>query len=194
MNLFQTVVGIDPSGRRLALAAVRGGFGRPALCAPPFVGDLRGEREQQLLAEAEGALGDFVARNGLKGSAARLCVPADRVYSARVSFPPIREKDLRPALELELERLFPFPPSRLRFGWRRLPGAAGGKDVTLVVTAAPAEYIEWWEEAVSGRSRIREAVRAGRPRSSARSAMRWSAPSCPAACPSSPPPGTARPV
>jgi len=194
MNLFQTVVGIDPSGRRLALAAVRGGFGRPALCAPPFVCDLRGEREQQLLSEAEGALGDFVARNGLKGSAARLCVPADRVYSARVSFPKVREKDLRPALELELERLFPFPSSRLRFGWRRLPGAAGGKDVTLVVTAAPAEYIEWWEEAVSRAGlRLTGAIPSGWALS-ARPAMRWSAPSCPAACPSSPPPGSARPV
>jgi len=170
MNLFQTVVGIDPSGRRLALAAVRGGFGRPALCAPPFVCDLRGEREQQLLSEAEGALGDFVARNGLKGSAARLCVPADRVYSARVSFPRVREKDLRPALELELERLFPFPSSRLRFGWRRLPGAAGGKDVTLVVTAAPAEYIEWWEEAVSRAGlRLTGAIPSGWALSAARS-------------------------
>ncbi len=149
MNWFQTVVGIDPTGKRLALAAVRAGFSRPALCAPPQVTTLRGEKEQQLLSEAEGILGDFVARNGLAGSAARLCVPADRVYSARVLFPPIREKDLRPALELELERLFPFPSSLLRFGWHRLPGAAGGKNVILVVMAAPADYIEWWEEAVS---------------------------------------------
>ena len=149
MNLFQTIVGIDPSNRRLSLAAVRGRVGRPALCAPPFVCELRGERDQQLLSEAEEVLGDFVARNGLEGSAARLCVPADRVYTARISFPPIREKDLRPALELELERLFPFPPSRLRFGWRRLPKPVDGKDVALIVTAAPADYIEWWENAVS---------------------------------------------
>lgn len=149
MNLFQTVVGIDPSGRRLAVAAVRGGFGRPVLSAPPLVADLRGEREQQLLSEAEGILSDFVARNGLAGSAARLCVPADRVFTARVSFPPIREKDLLPALELELERLFPFPPSRLRFGWRRLAGTGYGKNVTLVVTAVPSDHIELWENAVS---------------------------------------------
>jgi hypothetical protein len=150
VNWFQTVVGIDPSGKRLALAAVRAGFGRPALCAPPQVSTLRGEKEQQLLSEAEGILGDFVARNGLAGSAARLCVPADRVYSARVLFPPIREKDLRPALELELERLFPFPSSRLRFGWQRLAAkAGGGKNVTLVVMAAQADYIEWWEDIVS---------------------------------------------
>lgn len=149
MNLFQTTVGIDPSDRRLVLAAVRGRVGRPALCAPPLVCDLRGDREQKLLSEAEEILGDFVARNGLAGSAARLCVPADRVYTARISFPPVREKDLRPALELELERLFPFPPSRLRFGWRRLPKAGAGKDAALVVAAAPADYLEWWENAVS---------------------------------------------
>ena len=149
MNWFHTVVGIDPTGKRLALAAVRGGFGRPALCVPPLVSNLRGEREHQLLSEAEGILGDFVARNGLTGSMAMLCVPADRVYSARVLFPPIREKDLRPALELELERLFPFPSSRLRFGWHRLAETTDGKNLTLVVMAAPADYIEWWEDTVS---------------------------------------------
>ena len=99
--------------------------------------------------EAEGVLGDFVARNGLSGSVARLCIPADRFYSARISFPPIREKDLRPALALELERLFPFPPSRLRFRWSRLDEATGGKGIPLVVTAVPSDYIERWEEAVS---------------------------------------------
>jgi hypothetical protein len=149
VNPFQTVVGIDPSGKRLVLAAVRGGFGPPALCAPPFVYNLRSEKEQQLLSEAEEVLGDFAARHGLAGSTARLCIPADRIYSARVSFPPIREKDMRPALELELERLFPFPPSRLRFGWRRLAEPSDGKNVTLVVTAAPSDYIEWWEDAAS---------------------------------------------
>ncbi|HZD54614.1 MAG TPA: PilN domain-containing protein [Candidatus Aquicultoraceae bacterium] len=149
MNLFRTMVGIDPTGRRLALAAVRGGFGRAALCAPPLVCDLRAEREPQLLSEAEGVLGEFVARHGLAGSAARLCVPADKVYTARISFPPVREKDLRPALEMELERLFPFPPSRLRFGWRRLGKPRDGKGASLVVTAAPADYLEGWENAVS---------------------------------------------
>jgi len=149
VNPFQTVVGIDPSGKRLALAAVRGGFGPPALCVPPLVYDFRSEKEQQLLSGTEEVLGDFTARHGLAGSAARLCIPADRIYSARVSFPPIREKDMRPALEMELERLFPFPPSRLRFGWRRLAEPTDGKNVTLLVTAAPSDYIEWWEDAAS---------------------------------------------
>lgn len=149
MKRFQTVVGIDPSGKRLAVAAIRGGFGRPVLCAPLLVADLRSEREQQLLSEAEGVLSDFVARTGLVGSAARLCIPADHVYTARVSFPRLREKDQLQALELELERLFPFPPSRLRFGWRRLAAAEDGKNVTLVVTAVPSDYLEPWENAVS---------------------------------------------
>ncbi len=149
MNRFQTVVGIDPSGKRLAVAAVRGGFGRPVLCAPLLVTDLRSEREPQFLTEAEGVLRDFVARTGLAGSTARLCIPADHVYTARVSFPRLREKDLLQALELELDRLFPFPPSRLRFGWRRLAAADDGKNVTLVVTAVSSDYLEPWENAVS---------------------------------------------
>ena len=173
MNLFQTVVGIDPSGKRLTLAAIRGGFGPPALIAPPLVYDLRSEKEQQLLSEVEGVLGDFAARHGLAGSAARLCIPADRIYSARVSFPPIREKDLRPALELELERLFPFPSSRLRFGWRRLAKASDGKNVTLIVMAVLSDYIEWWEDAVSRTGlRLAGAIPAGWALSSALSFAR----------------------
>jgi hypothetical protein len=149
MNLFRTVIGIDPSGKRLVLAAVRGGFGQAALCLPPFLTDLRGDREPQLLSEAEEALGEFVARNALAGSEATLCIPADRVYIACLPFPLIREKDLRPALELELERLFPFPQSRLRFGWRTLGKASDGKTVKLVVTAVLSDYIDSWENAVS---------------------------------------------
>lgn len=162
MNLYQTVVGIDPSGRRLSIAAVRGGLGRSVLCAAPVSHDLRGDREQARQDEAEGLLGEYVARNRLAGSAARLCVPAARVYTARLSFPPLKDKDLRAALELELERLFPVPPSRLRFGWRRLGRASGRAAVPLVVAAVPSSYLERWEEICSraGLS-LRGAVPAG---------------------------------
>lgn len=162
MNLFQTVVGIDPSGRRLSIAAVRGRPGRAVPCAPPASYDLRGDREQARQEEAEGLLGEYVARNRLAGSAARLCVPADRVYTARLSFPPLRDKDLRAALELELERLFPVPPARLRFGWRRLASGSGGTTVPLIVAAVPSAYLETWEE-ISSRAglTLRGAVPAG---------------------------------
>lgn len=162
MNLYQTVVGIDPSGRRLSIAALRGGLGRPVPCAPPASYDLRGDREQARQEEAEGLLGEYVARNRLAGSAARLCVPADRVYTARLSFPPLGDRDLRAALELELERLFPVPPSRLRFGWRRLRTVSGGRAVHLIVAAAPSSYLERWEE-ISSRAglSLRGAVPAG---------------------------------
>ena len=151
MSLSKTVVGIDPSGRRLAVAAVRAGLGGPSPCAPPAVFELRGDRGPD---EAEGVLGEYVARNGLAGSAARLCVPADRVHTARVSFPPLKDRDLRAAIGLELERLFPFPPSTLRFAWRRLEDGAPNKAVTLVVAAAPAAYVERWEE-IASRSGLR---------------------------------------
>jgi hypothetical protein len=149
MNRFRTVVGIDPSGRRLSVAAMRGGIGGLAPQAPPACHDLRGEREAARLEEAEGLLADYVARHRLGGSAARLCVPADRVYTARVSFPPLKDRDLRAALELELERLFPVPPSSLRFGWRRLAESGGKNRVALAVAAAPRAYLEAWEEIAS---------------------------------------------
>jgi Tfp pilus assembly protein PilN len=149
VNLFRTVVGIDPSGRRLALSAVRYGVGRPVIAVPPAVIELRSDREQARLEEAESALLEFVTRNGLAGSDARLAIPADKVFLARILFPPLKEKDLRTALALELDRLFPLPASRLKFNWRRAGDAPGGKMVRQVVAAAPAEYLGRWEELVS---------------------------------------------
>ncbi|MGE5700336.1 MAG: PilN domain-containing protein [Deltaproteobacteria bacterium] len=148
MNLFRTVVGIDPSGKRLALSALRFGIGRPSVVVPPAVFELRADREQARMEEAGGVLLDFVTRNGLAGAEARLAIPADKVFLARVSFPPLKEKDLRPALALELDRVFPIPASRLKFNWLRgkAPGKKGAKHI---IAAAPSEYIARWEETVS---------------------------------------------
>lgn len=149
MALFRTVVGIDPSGRRLALSAVRYGVGRPFVALPPVVLDLRGEREQARIEDAERVLADFVARNGLAGCEARLAVPADKSFIARISLPPLRDKDVRPALALELERVFPLPASKLTFNWRRPAGTAGGGNARQVIVAAPSEWIGRWEEIVA---------------------------------------------
>jgi general secretion pathway protein L len=149
LSLFRTVVGIDPSGKRLALSAVRYGVGRPFVTVPPAVFELRGDREQAWLADAERILLDFVTHNGLAGSEARLVIPADKVFIARISFPPLREKDLRPALAMELDRLFPFPAVNLKFNWRRSREATDGKTVRQVVVAAPSDYLGRWEELVA---------------------------------------------
>ena len=149
MGLFRTVVGIDPSGKRLALSAVRYGVGRPSIAVPPAVFDLRGDREQAWLADAERILMEYVTHNGLSGSEARLVVPADKVFIARISFPPLREKDLRPALAMELDRLFPFSAAKLKFNWRRSRDAADGKNVRQVVVAAPSDFLAQWEELVA---------------------------------------------
>jgi len=146
MNLYRTKVGIDPSGRNLAVAARGQGLGRTI---PPVVTGVRSDREPAYFEEAGKILLDFVTRNGLSGSPATLCIPADRVYTARLSFPRLREKDMRPALELELERLFPFPSSRLQFCWDRIGKPARGKTVDLIVAATPSEYIERWQETAS---------------------------------------------
>jgi hypothetical protein len=50
MDLFRTVVGIDPSGKRLALSAVRFGVGRPSV-ASPAVFELRGDWSRPWLAD-----------------------------------------------------------------------------------------------------------------------------------------------
>ncbi|GAB4373027.1 MAG: hypothetical protein Kow00128_22260 [Deltaproteobacteria bacterium] len=145
MSLFQAKVGIDPSGRRLAIAAVRGGIGRAAPVAPPVCHSLGGERESDRVVEAEGLLRDYVVRHRLSGDAACLCVPAEKVYTARAVFPVLRERDLRGALSLELERLFPVSPETLRFGWRRIPGEPAGGGMLLVVAAVPADFLLQWE-------------------------------------------------
>lgn len=146
MSLFRTVVGIDPSGRRLALSAVRYGLGRPSVALPPAVFDLRGDREEARIEDAERVLADYVARNGLAGCEARVAVPAGRSFVARISCPPLRDRDIRPALALELERVFPVAASKLAFNWRRSPGATRGGTVPLVVVAASSEWIGRWDE------------------------------------------------
>jgi hypothetical protein len=146
---FRAIVGIDPSGGRLSVVALRGGLGGPSPAAAPLLHEFRAEREDARFGEAEGILGDFVARNGLVGAEASLVLPADRVHVARAVFPPMREKDLREAVGLELERLFPLAPSSLRFAYRRLPDASRDGKARLVVAAAPLEYLDRWEETVS---------------------------------------------
>ena len=43
------------------------------------------------------------------GAGAALVLPAERVYLSRAAFPPMKERDLRDAVGMELERLFPVP-------------------------------------------------------------------------------------
>jgi hypothetical protein len=99
--------------------------------------------------EAESILGEFVARNGLLGAEAYLVLPADKVYMARAAFPPLRERDLREAVGMELERLFPVPPATLRYGYRRLPEPLSGGRALFIVAAVPTEYVDRWEEILS---------------------------------------------
>ena len=149
MKRFRTMIGIDPSGGRLAIVAVRHGLGGPSLAVPPMWHEPRTAKEPPRFEEIEGVLGEFVARNGLVGAGAALVLPAERVYLARASFPPMKDRDLRDAVGMELERLFPVPPAELRHGFRRLPGLSAGGRIPLVVVATPSEYIERWEEIVT---------------------------------------------
>jgi Tfp pilus assembly protein PilN len=147
--MFGTSVGIDPSGRRLAVAAVQGGVGSPAPIVPPACFELRSGSEAGRFEEAAELLRDFTARNGLAGSEARLCIPADKVFTARIDFPVLRARDMTAALSLELERLFPVPASRLRFRWRRVGAAAGGRAGRVEIAAVPADYLDRWAEAAA---------------------------------------------
>jgi hypothetical protein len=142
------MIGIDPSGGRLAIVAVRRGVGGSSLAFPPLWYEPRAAKEPARFEEIEGVLGEFVARNGLVGAGAALVLPAERVYLARATFPPLKEKDLRDAVGMELERLFPVPTAELRHGFRRLVGPSAGGRIALVVAAAPSEYIDRWEEIV----------------------------------------------
>ena len=146
MKRFRTMIGIDPSGGRLAIVAVRRGLGVSSPAVPPLLHEPRTMKEPMGSEEIEGVLGEFVARNGLVGAGAALVLPAERVYLARASFPPMKERDLREAVGMELERLFPVPPAELRHGFRRLAGFSAAGRIALVVVATPSEYIDRWEE------------------------------------------------
>ena len=149
MKRFRTMIGIDPSGGRLAIVAVRRGVWDSSLAVPPLWYEPRAGKESVRFEEIEGALGEFVARNGLVGAGAVLVLPAERVYLARATFPPLKEKDLRDAVGMELERLFPVPPAGLRHGFRRLTGPSAVGKTARVAAAASPEYITRWEEVVA---------------------------------------------
>jgi hypothetical protein len=143
------MIGIDPSGGRLAIVAVRRGVGGSSLAVPPLWHEPKTGKDPVRFEEIEGVLGEYVARNGLVGAGAALVLPAERVYLARAAFPPMKERDLRDAVGMELERLFPLPPAELRHGFRRLVGPSAAGKITLVVAATPSEYIDRWEEIVA---------------------------------------------
>jgi len=146
---FQKSVGIDPSGARLAVVAVQGGLGGPSVVRPPLCHEYRGDREGARLEEAEAVLGEYVARNALVGAEAFLVLPAERVHTARAAFPPLREKDLREAVGMELERLFPVSPATLRYGYRRLPDVHSAGRIPLAVAAVSTDYLNRFEEILS---------------------------------------------
>jgi Tfp pilus assembly protein PilN len=143
------MIGIDPSGGRLAVVAVRHGIAGASPAFPPLLHEPKAGKDPVRFEEIEGVLGEYVARNGLVGAEAALVLPAERVYLARAAFPPMKERDLRDAVGMELERLFPVPPAELRHGFRRLAGLSAGGRITLVVAATPSEYIDRWEEIVA---------------------------------------------
>lgn len=149
MKLFQAVLGIDPSGGRLAAVKVQGGLGGPLEARTSLCHDYRGEREATRLEETETVLGEFVARNGLVGAKVFLALPADRVHMARAAFPPLRERDLREAVGLEMERLFPVSPATLRYGYRRLADPSSEGKISLLVAAVSVEYLDRFEEILS---------------------------------------------
>lgn len=149
MKRFRTIVGIDPSDGRLAIVAVRRGVAGASVAFPPLLHETKTGKDPVRFEEIEGVLGEYVARNGLVGAGAALVLPAERVYLARAAFPPMKERDLRDAVGMELERLFPVPPGELRHGFRRLAGSSSGGRVGLIVAAALSEYIDRWEEVVA---------------------------------------------
>jgi hypothetical protein len=143
------LVGIDPSGGRLAIVAVRRGVAGASAAFPPLLHETKTGKVPVRFEELEGVLGEYVARNGLVGAGAALVLPAERVYLARATFPPMKERDLRDAVGMEMERLFPLPPAELRHGFRRLAGSSSGERIGLIVAATPSEYIDRWEEVVA---------------------------------------------
>ena len=149
MRRFRTLIGIDPSGGRLAIVAVRRGIGGSSLAVPSLWYEPRAGKEPARSEEIEGALGEFVARNGLVGAGAALVLPAERVHLARATFPPLKEKDLGDAVGMELERLFPLPTSELHHGFRRLAGTSVGGRIALIVAATSSGYLDRWEEIVA---------------------------------------------
>jgi len=124
-------------------------MGRISSAAPPLTHEFREGREAARLEEAETVLGEYVARHGLVGADAFLVLPAERAHTMRVAFPSMRDKDLRDAIGLELDRLFPLPSDELRYGYLKLPDPAEGGKVSLMVSAVSRGFIDPLDQLLS---------------------------------------------
>jgi len=142
LKLFRTSIGIDISGSRIALVALRNSLGKISVAAPPHSQEFREGREAARLEEAEAAIGEYVARHGLVGADAFLVLPAERVHTMRAVFPSMRDKDLRDAIGLELDRLFPLPSDALRYGYMKLPDSPEKGKASLIVSAVSMEFLD----------------------------------------------------
>ncbi len=142
MKLVRTVLGIDLSGSRIAVVAIRKPLMGTPVILSPLVHDLRADKDAARFDEAEYVLGEFVARHELVGAEAFIAVPADRVHIGRAVFPALGEKDLLEAVGLELDRLFPISPETVRDGYRLVPASIGEGNVSLAIAAVPREYLD----------------------------------------------------
>ena len=149
MKLSRVSLGIDISSTRFAVTALRISPLGISAVAPPLVHEFREERAAGRMNETEAVLREYVARYRLMGAQAFFVLPSERVYTMRALFPHMRDKDMRDAVGLELDRLFPLPPDALRYGYLKLPDLAEKGKVSLAVSAVSKEFLDAFEQLIS---------------------------------------------
>ena len=148
MKFSRVSLGIDISSTRLAIVALQISPLKISAAAPPLVHEFREERPAARITETEAVLREYVARYRLMDAPAFLVLPAERLYTMRALFPHMREKDMRDAVGLELDRLFPLPPEALRYGYLKLPDRVEEGKVSLAVSAVSKEFLDAFDQLV----------------------------------------------
>lgn len=102
-------------------------------------------REPSTDAESTGReLRKAIDAAGIRTRHCLLCVPLGQVLIHRLAIPAIEEADIPGFIELEAERVFPFPPQELQMAVSRFTDSAGNRYATLA--AVPSGVIQTYEK------------------------------------------------
>ncbi len=140
--LPRTVVGVDIAGSDLRVAILRSAFGKLRLVSTFAVEDFA---HMDAAAQRQ-ELSKIGERHQLNGSRIFLSLPEELGVARQLEFPIEAAADLKPAVELQVESLSPWPVEDVYWdlAWRN--STRGGAKLRVTVAIAERAKLEQWVE------------------------------------------------
>lgn len=145
MNFLQSGIGIDISGADLRAICVKRRFSRVKIHDRLVIPDYRSRSPQEC-----GALyADFVTRNGLQLPWTVVALPRSAVLLRSLSLPSAAEKELRSAVEFQIDSLHPFEEGDVYWDVSAVKSSSARIEAPVVI--AQKQYVDsaadWFRDA-----------------------------------------------